>query len=181
MVIRGTLGTAAGAVAITYTCPSTSLVAAANGAICWFDGSYATFWGTATTGVALFQGTAATPVGFYPFFHGAQFKRVGLATSGVTFTAGESTNADLRSAYVADNQISVLTTGTIDRDSVEISAAESPGSGTFSVPFPAGSTLFVTGTGTGTVSVGASAVSATGYTLTSASATTFNGRAVRRR
>lgn len=182
VILRGTLGNAAAAVPITFTCPSTSVIAATNGAICWFDGSDATFWGTPSTGVALFQGTAATPVRFAPFAHGAKWKRVGLATTGVTVTAGESTDLDIRfSDSYADNQLSVNTNGTVDRDSVEISAAASPGSGTYGVPFPSGASLFVSGTPTGTTSVGVSAVSATGYTLTSGSATTFNGRAVRRR
>ncbi len=158
------------------------MIAATNGAICWFDGSDATFWGTPSTGVALFQGTAATPVRFAPIAHGAKWKRVGLATTGVTVTAGESTDLDIRfSDFFADNQLSVNTNGTVDRDTVEISGAASPGSGTYGVPFPSGASLFVTGTSTGNTSVGVSAVSATGYTLTSGAAATFNGRAVRRR
>jgi hypothetical protein len=155
VILRGTLGNAAAAVPITFTCPSTSVIAATNGAICWFDGSDATFWGTPSTGVALFQGTAATPVRFAPFTHGAKWKRVGLATTGVTVTAGESTDLDIRfSDSYADNQLSVNTNGTVDRDSVEISAAASPGSGTYGVPFPSGASLFVAGTPTGTTSVG---------------------------
>ncbi len=182
LIVRGTLGNAAQAVPITYTCPSTSVVAATNGAICWADFSQATIWGAPTTGVATFQGTAATPVRFAPFAHGAQWKRVGMATTGVTIASGESTDLDLRfSAQFADNQLSVASNGTIDRDSVEISAAASPGSGTYAIPFPSGASLFVTGTATGTTSVGVSAVSATGYTLTSGAAATFNGQAVRRR
>lgn len=102
--------------------------------------------------------------------------------TGVTVTAGESTDLDMRfSDFYADNQLSVNTNGTVDRDTVEISGAASPGSGTYGVPFPSGASLFVTGTSTGNTSVGVSAVSATGYTLTSGAAATFNGRAVRRR